>query len=124
MNADMYPNIRKSWEMHVDGCLQRGDTEDGLKTYYLEQLGIMEKIWVDSETKVGTDLDTRNTYMMNECNKHAVLGTSKTSIRDIIHVWFIGVAGLLKLKGIENDDMNGFLEERRSGNFIGCNPKA
>jgi hypothetical protein len=117
MNQEIYPKTRKEWEIQVDECLQRGDTEDELKTHYLETLGIMEKIWFDSQQLFGSDLDTRTVYMINECNKHAILGERKTSIEDIVNAWFTGVASLLKLKGIENDDMNGFAEEKLSGNF-------
>ena len=96
-----FQDEKKDWEKQIVLFLKEGYSMNELKELYQGQLDVMEQIWFDGEKKFEKDIDRRIKYMETEYK----FG----NFDEIKMKWFVSVACLLKLKVINDDDMNGFV---------------
>ena len=110
VNSDMtliiIREVHKKWESQIDDRLKTGMTIDEQKELYKEQLDLMEQVWFESEKLFDRNYKKREQYMVEKCCE---IKGNNGSFKSLHKLWFMNIACLLKLKVINNDDMNGFL---------------
>lgn len=96
--------LKKNLTKQIENGLRMGISLQEQINDYKTQLDIIEKLWYESELQYGNDENLRIDYIVNNYGY---------DMDTITSLWFMNIASLLKLKVIQNDDMNGFVEFKK-----------
>lgn len=104
---EVWKEIERKGENQVVKFLQMGVSLDELKEVYLEQLNEIEDGLCRTEDKS----QLNGLVDQQEIVEKAIKGTRLESqgAEFATAIWFLNIAALLKMKVIENDNMNGWL---------------
>jgi hypothetical protein len=106
ISSNNIDKLKKNLTKQIETGLRIGVSLQEQINDYKTQLDHIEKIWYESELKYGNDKSSKNLRIDYIVNNYGY------NIDTITSLWFMNIASLLKLKVIENDDMNGFVEFR------------
>lgn len=106
ISSNNIDKLKKNLTKQIENGLRMGISLQEQINDYKTQLDIIEKLWYESELKYGNDESSKNLRIDYIVNNYGY------NMDTIISLWFMNIASLLKLKVIQNDDMNGFVEFR------------
>jgi hypothetical protein len=104
ISSNNIDKLKKNLTKQIENGLRMGISLQEQINDYKTQLDIIEKLWYESELQYGNDENLRIDYIVNNYGY---------DMDTITSLWFMNIASLLKLKVIQNDDMNGFVEFKK-----------